>query len=211
MSGFYDKYWGAREGGGHLSDFVIKWPKISKYIPRETGITIVDFGCGQGDLMKEMKKINPLAEYIGLDVSKDALERARASFPGAEFHSIVDGAPLPLQSNSADFVFSSEVIEHVYDTENAFTEIIRILKPGGRALITTPYHGMIKNLALTIFAFDKHFNPFGPHIRFFSKKKLFDAIQKMGGRVLKHGHYGRFFPLPHSIFVIFEKPAHSRA
>ena len=54
---------------------------------------------------------------------------------------------------TADFVFSSEVLEHIYDVENAFSEVARILKPGGRLLLTTPYHGLIKNILITRFFF----------------------------------------------------------
>ena len=172
MSKFYENYWSDKQG--HLSDFKIKWPKLKKFISLEKEIVIVDFGCGNGQVIKEMKLMNP----------------------GAEF---------PLNDNSVDFIFSSEVIEHIYDTENAFSEIARILKPDGKLLITTPYHGLIKNLLITVLNFNKHFNPTSPHIRFFSKKSLFNLLNRFGFEILKYGYYGRFYPIPHSIFVLAEK------
>lgn len=152
-----------------------------------------------------MKEINPQAEYIGLDISETALKSAAAILPECKFYKIEDGGNSPLENNSIDFVFSSEVIEHIYDTKNAFSEIARILKPGGQLLLTTPYHGLIKNLLIALFAFDKHFNPSGPHIRFFSKKSLSSLLQKYGFKVLKYGYYGRFYPASHSIYVLAEK------
>jgi len=200
---FYENYWSDKQG--HLSDFKIKWPKLKKFISLEKEIVIVDFGCGNGQVIKEIKLINPEAEYIGLDVSEKALEKARKILPNHKFYKIEDGAEFPLNDNSVDFIFSSEVIEHIYDTENAFSEIARILKPDGKLLITTPYHGLIKNLLITVLNFNKHFNPTSPHIRFFSKKSLFNLLNRFGFEILKYGYYGRFYPIPHSIFVLAKK------
>jgi len=168
MSKFYENYWGGNVG--YLGDFNLKWPKLKKLIPLEDNITIIDFGCGNGKILEEIKKINPKANLIGLDVSETALEQARKNLPEVELYKINDGEKIPLKSEIADFIFSSEVIEHIYDIENAFSEMARILRPGGKILLTTPYHGLIKNLLITIFAFNKHFNPVGSHIRFFTKK-----------------------------------------
>ena len=204
MSKFYEKYWSDNKNE-YLSDFNLKWPKLKKFISLERGAVIVDFGCGNGRVIQEMKKINPQAEYIGLDVSEMALKSAAAILPDCKFYKIEDGGNLPLENNFVDFVFSSEVIEHIYDTENAFSEISRILKPGGKLLLTTPYHGLSKNLLIVLFAFDKHFNPTGPHIRFFSKKMLFNFLEKYGFKIVKYGYYGRFFPISHSIYVLAKK------
>jgi len=204
MSKFYEKYWSDNKNE-YLSDFNLKWPKLKKFIPLERGVVIVDFGCGNGRVIQEMKKINSQAEYIGLDVSEMALKSAAAILPDCKFYKIEDGGNLPLENNFVDFVFSSEVIEHIYDIENAFLEISRILKPGGKLLLTTPYHGLSKNLLIVLFAFDKHFNPTGPHIRFFSKKMLFNFLEKYGFKIVKYGYYGRFFPISHSIYVLAKK------
>jgi len=96
-------------------------------------------------MLEEMLVHNPKARSIGLDISDMALGRASASLRAVEFHKIIDGGKFPLADSSVDFVLSSEVLEHVYDTENAFAEINRVLKVGGRLLLSTPYHGLIKN------------------------------------------------------------------
>ena len=204
MPKFYENYWSDNKNS-HLGDFNLKWPKLNKFIPLEKGVVIVDFGCGNGKIIQEMKKINPRAEYIGLDVSETALKSAEAILPDCKFYKIEDGGRLPIENNSADFIFSSEVIEHIYDTENAFSEITRTLKPGGKLLLTTPYHGLIKNILIAFFAFNKHFSPSGPHIRFFSKASLFALLQKHGIKVIKYGYYGRFWPISHSVYVLGKK------
>lgn len=203
MPAFYERYWGA--GAKSLSDFELKWPILSKRIPAEGNITILDFGCGTGHIISEIARLNPSAKLIGVDVSRAALDTARKQAPPAEFFPIEDGAAFPLPDASVDFVFSSEVIEHVYDTENAVREIARVLKPGGKLLITTPYHGLLKNLALVLFSFDFHFSPTGAHIRFFTKRSLTNLLNQHGLQPREYGYYGRFYPLSHSIFVVAQK------
>ncbi|MEK7464422.1 MAG: methyltransferase domain-containing protein [Patescibacteria group bacterium] len=205
---FYERYWDRDDKQGQLSDFQLKWPILQKLIPKEKSIAILDFGCGNGFILREMMKINPDARYVGVDVSRVAIAEARQVLPNLDFHEIEDGAPVPLKDSSVDFIFSSEVIEHIYDTENAVREWSRILKPGGKVLLTTPYHGFLKNLLITIFGFDKHFNPTGPHVRFFSKKTLFNLLEKNKLMVEGCGYYGRFYPISHSIFVLAKKLAH---
>jgi|SRR5215510_1215531 len=206
MHSFYERYWEYRaDEQVSEHDFALKWPKLRGYIPREKGVTLVDFGCGNGELLSEMEALNPLASYVGLDVSAAALNTAAARYPHMKFHRIVESGEIPLESGSADFVLSTEVIEHIYDTENAFSEIARILRPGGRLLMTTPYHGLIKNLLTVTLAFDRHFDPLGPHVRFFSKRSLFNCLKRVGLVPVEHGYYGRFYPVPHSIIVLAEK------
>ncbi|MEK7624463.1 MAG: class I SAM-dependent methyltransferase [Patescibacteria group bacterium] len=204
---FYERYWAERND--YLDDFAIKWPKLKPYIPKEKGVVILDFGCGNGRILKTIKSINPEARLIGLDVSETALLEAKKILPEAEFHKITDGGKLSLNNETVDFVFSSEVIEHIYDVENAFSEVSRLIKPGGRLLLTTPYHGLIKNILIALFAFDRHFNPAGPHIRFFTEKSLFSLLKKNGFEIITHGYYGRFYPIFHSIFVLAKKRENS--
>ena len=201
----YERYWKDKQGQP-LADFRVKWPKLAPHIPREPGAVVVDFGCGNGEIIKQMQQINDSARYIGLDVSATALEAAGAALDGVELHRIEDGGRVPLPDGAADFVFSSEVIEHIYDTENAFREMARVLRPGGRLLLTTPYHGLLKNLLILLRGFDRHFDPAGPHIRFFTKRSLFAALRNAGLQATSHGYYGRIYPLSHSIYVVAEKP-----
>lgn len=200
----YERYWEQNQGEA-LTDFPTKWPKLAAYIPKGSRNVIVDFGCGSGALIREMRTVNPNARYIGLDVSSTALSTAARRDPRAEWHKIEDGRSFPVRDGVADFVFSSEVIEHVYDTQNAFAEMARITRAGGRLLLTTPYHGFAKNLALVLRGFENHFDPAGPHIRFFTKRNLFRGLTDAGFQLVKHGYYGRFFPFSHSIYVVAEK------
>lgn len=198
---FYDRYW-ASQHDGKPSDFEHKWPALEPLIPREPGVVILDYGCGNGEILRELRALNAGARFIGVDVSEAALATARAAVSEATYHHVRDGERVPLPAASVDFIFSSEVIEHVYDTDVIFAEFARLLRPGGRILITTPYHGLIKNLLLVSFAFDRHFNPRGAHVRFFSKHSLFSALRAVGLEPEVHGYYGRFYPISMGIYVL---------
>jgi ubiquinone/menaquinone biosynthesis C-methylase UbiE len=206
MSTFWERKWSkVKDSERDFTNLNSKWPTLSRYIPKKEGIIIVDLGCGDGIVSKEILNINPNARYIGLDVSEVALGIASNRLPGVEFYKINSDGKLPLENDLADFVFTSEVIEHVYDTEYAFSEMARILKPGGRLLLTTPYHGFFKNLLIVLLGFDRHFDPTGITIRYFSKKSLFSCLRKVSLKILSYSYFGRFRPFPMSIIVLAEK------
>jgi 2-polyprenyl-3-methyl-5-hydroxy-6-metoxy-1,4-benzoquinol methylase len=201
---FYERYWSGRQTG-RLSDFERKWPILAPLIPTDSSLTILDYGCGNGEILVEMQRLNPAARYFGADVSNTAIEAARVRLPGVTFHAISDGGGLPLENGAVDFIFCSEVIEHVYDTEATFRELARLLRPGGHLLLTTPYHGLAKNLLLVLCAFDRHFDPLGPHIRFFTKGSLFRCLRNAGLEPRDHGYVGRFFPISMAIYVMAQR------
>ena len=201
---FYERYW-ASQKDGKPSDFAHKWPVVQRLIPREPGLTILDYGCGNGEILQELRAINSGARYIGVDVSETALATARAAFPEATFHHVSDGQRVPVAAGSVDFIFCSEVIEHVYDTEVVFSEFARLLRQGGQVLLTTPYHGLIKNLLLVSLVFDRHFNPKGPHVRFFSKNSLFGCLKEVQLQPQTCRYYGRFYPISMGICVLARK------
>ena len=74
-------------------------------------------------------------------------------------------------------------------------EMHRILRPGGRLLVTVPYHGPLKNLLIALFNWDKHYTPSNPHIRFFSKGTLEKLARDAGFHVLRTGSCGIGRPL----------------
>lgn len=203
MSKFYEKYWKDKEV---LEDFHYKWPVIKRLIPQEIKISILDFGCGKGKIIDEIVNINHKADITGVDVSNTALNFAKKKFKKFKFIKIEDGEKLPFNKNSFDFIISSDVLEHVYNTQNVFKELSRVLKPQGRILISVPYNGLIKNTIITLFFFEFIFNPRSPHIRFYTKRTLLHEIKSVGLTPVKFGYFGRFYPLSKGMFCLCEKP-----
>lgn len=79
----------------------------------------------------------------GVDISKPTVLQARDAFPSRSGTSglvaaVGDVRELPFRNDSFDAVYSMGTIEHFDDTEGAVAEIVRVLKPGGRAIVGVP-------------------------------------------------------------------------
>jgi 2-polyprenyl-6-hydroxyphenyl methylase/3-demethylubiquinone-9 3-methyltransferase len=79
------------------------------------------------------------------------------------------------------------------------------LRPGGLFALTTPYHGLVKNVALALHGFDRHFAIEGDHIRFFSDRALTRLAESTGFTVCGIRHFGRFAPVWAGTFVWMER------
>jgi ubiquinone/menaquinone biosynthesis C-methylase UbiE len=103
------------------------------------GGTLVDLGCGPGYLAVGISREYPGLTTIGLDVSRDMVDLARANFqrrPSVNLRLVLGNVEaLPLADGSVDCAVSSLSLHHWSDVPGALREINRVLKPGGRLLI----------------------------------------------------------------------------
>lgn len=98
------------------------------------GKVAVDAGCGIGTYLREIGRRTPQA--FGFDVELERLaDGLRAGVPGMV---AAVGERLPYADNSVDVILSNEVIEHVDDDRLSAREMIRVLRPGGRAVLFAP-------------------------------------------------------------------------
>jgi len=91
-------------------------------------------------------------------------------------------------------ILSCDVIEHLYCPSDLVECAFELLKPGGHLLLTTPFHGYWKNLALALTGrMDSHFDVFhdGGHIKFFSTRTLSILLKRHGFTDLHFSFYGR--------------------
>jgi len=116
----------------------------------------LDAGCGGGFFTHAIQKAG--YEAVGMDISENAIAEAQRIYKDIEFVCNPLDAPWPFEDGGFSVVFSTEVIEHVFGICEMFAEMNRVLKQGGVLILTTPYHGLLKNILIALFGFDRHFN-----------------------------------------------------
>lgn len=104
------------------------------------GSTIVEIGCGTGEDAARLAQAFPKSKVIGLDLSAAMIAEATRRYgelPNLEFmQSSAD--KLPFENDTIDAVRVDRVLIHVPDPEAAIADMLRILKPGGRLVISEP-------------------------------------------------------------------------
>ena len=138
----------------------------------------LDLGCGNGFFSGNLASLG--CEVTGIDLSPEAVDLARNRYPGVSFATHDLTQPLPLEDSTIDLAWCSEVLEHLFSPLGIAWEIRRVLKPGGVFLCTVPYHGLIKNIGIALFAFERHYDPTYPHLRFFTRKSLSGIVEQAG-------------------------------
>jgi len=92
------------------------------------GARILDYGCGAGDMVDEYCAAG--YDAFGCDI--------RLEVQSERLRSIAADGSIPFPDSWFDFVFSDQVMEHVQDHERAFSEILRVMKPGAVSLHIFP-------------------------------------------------------------------------
>jgi SAM-dependent methyltransferase len=107
---------------------------IAEIAPTITG-DVLDFGCGSKPYETLFTNVN---SYIGVDIAvsgHDHKEKGKES----KMDICYDGKTLPFQNNHFDAVVCFEVFEHVFNIDDAISEIKRVLKPNGQLLLSIPF------------------------------------------------------------------------
>lgn len=205
-SDYYERYWADPMAAPPLND---PTTPVRKQMLRDAlaglpqGARVLDAGCGGGDFSEVINSFGYTA--TGTDLSESAIRFARNRFPKLDF--AVGGPETLLPDHAGKFAaaWSSEVIEHVYDVYGFLCAVHECLAPGGILVLTTPYHGLIKNIVIDLFNYAKHYDPFAGHIRFFDKRSLDRVLRHCGFTPIKWMGYGRPWPLYKSFFVVASK------
>ncbi len=141
---------------------------------------VIDVGCGEGYGCAMLGAV--AGRVLGIDISPEVVAHARERY-GRETVSfeVMDVNRLQVPDASFDLAVSFQVVEHLVDESGYFSELARVLKPGGVAFLTTPNRLTISPGS------DKPINPF--HLREYTPEEFagalaghFDAVEITGMR-----------------------------
>lgn len=170
---------------------------IQAAVPDLERARVLDDGCGIGTYVRHLGSV--AASVYGLDYE---LERVLEASKRLERPLVLcaAGEHLPFASATFDLVLSNEVIEHVRDDGMAVAEMVRVLRPGGRAVIFCPnrwypveQHGVywrgryrFGNIPLVNYLPDLLRDRLAPHVRAYTKRGLLRLLDGLPARVVSH-------------------------
>ena len=189
---YYEQYWsdaGYKPLRGGPSDSLRHM--FERYV--QASDDCLDLGCGDGGTSGTYVATHSNS-YLGADVSEAAIKLAKAR--GFEAVRIDDASALPFRDGSFDVVVCCEVLEHLFEPQLAATEAFRVLRTGGRLIVTVPNAAHWRDRVDALFGV---WQPGGddcarsepwrsPHIRFFQPTTLkrmlghagFDHVEVIG-------------------------------
>jgi 2-polyprenyl-3-methyl-5-hydroxy-6-metoxy-1,4-benzoquinol methylase len=175
-------------------------------------VRVLDVGCGNGFVAGEFLRRG--FRVVGIDLSRQGIEIARQTHPQGRFEVLAAGENLleQLDESPFDIVLSTEVIEHLYSPWDYARGCFEALKPGGRFICSTPYHGYLKNFALSALnKWDTHANPLwdGGHIKFLSRRTFTRLLTETGFVNIQFRGAGRIPWLWMSMIMAGDKPLRS--
>jgi len=154
---------------------------------------ILDLGCGNGSLCREL--VDAGFQVSGVEPSRDGIAAARRLVPQSTFYEMsVYDVPGCMPECRFDAVVSTEVIEHLFRPRALPLFAGAKLRAGGILMVSTPYHGFLKNLAISLMnGWDSHHTPLwdGGHIKFWSRNSLTQLLHSCGFEVLGFHGVGR--------------------
>jgi len=172
---------------------------------------VVDLGCGNGYVTAAIAGLG--YEVVGVDISESGLAIARTRYPRIRFElaSVYDPDLVARVRGPVHAVVALEVVEHLYHPRRLFEASCRLLPDGGTLIVSTPFHGYLKNLAIALVGgWDRHFEVEldGGHVKFFSKATLSRIAAEAGFRRVLFLGAGRIPWLWKSMVVSFEMRSH---
>jgi len=167
---------------------------------------IFEIGCGNGRTANYLSSRG--YAVTGVDTSESGIAIAQAFYPHLQL--AVGNGYDDLASIYGQFpcVLSKEVIEHCCYPRMLLRTLSGLLQEGGIGIVTTPYHGYWKNLALAVTGkMDAHFTVLweGGHVKFFSMATMRALLEEFGFRNIRFIRAGRIPVFAKSMIVVFEK------
>jgi 2-polyprenyl-3-methyl-5-hydroxy-6-metoxy-1,4-benzoquinol methylase len=172
--------WRSAERAPHHSYLL---PAITALMPGGDYLSVLDAGCGNGFIAAQIARLGH--QVTAIDSAADGIELARAAHRGVNYEiaSVYEHLARLMPHEGWDLILSCEVIEHLHRPLAFLRNMNRHLREGGSLILTTPYHGYLKNLAISLVdGWDWHHTALveGGHIKFFSQRTLSAALTATG-------------------------------
>ena len=200
----YKDYNYSTDNWNHIHSYVLA--PLLKVLEQKKERAILDLGCGNGWLVNHLLELGYNA--YGTDASASGIELAQKKNKDRFFVQDLSKDELPQQLQNIRFntIISTEVIEHLYQPKEYLDFCKKILcqNGGGELILTTPYHGYLKNVVLALTGkMDKHFTVLwdGGHIKFWSRKTLTGLLADKGFKHIQFTGCGRLPYLWKSMMV----------
>jgi SAM-dependent methyltransferase len=201
-----DEYLWTEDSASSAGEWLSAVDRSLKSLPAHS--MVIDLGCGNGLLLSRFRARG--WHLVGIDSSQSGVQIARKKYPDIRFESADATDDLSFVGyGSFDAVISTDVIEHIFLPRKYVANCFKVLKPGGTLVITTPYHGYAKNLAIALTnRWDSHLQPlqdFG-HIKFWSVDSLSALLFDAGFQRISWQGLGRVSHLWKDMLFTAHKP-----
>ena len=141
----YRREWesGEVQGGDYSRNYTVIHEAIVRLVP--DGSRVLDVGCGPGLLCRRIKQERSAARVLGVDFSPYVIARnqERDRVLGVEYCCQDIRTGLPNLTGPFDVVTMCEILEHLEEPEAVVAAAMRLLKPGGRFILTCPHDDAI--------------------------------------------------------------------
>jgi 2-polyprenyl-6-hydroxyphenyl methylase/3-demethylubiquinone-9 3-methyltransferase len=168
---------------------------------------VFELGCGNGSVANVLAQQG--WDVTGVDPSTEGIAQANAQYPHLKLYKGSAYDDLAGCYGQFPVVTSLEVVEHVYAPRKYAATLFSLLESEGTAILSTPYHGYWKNLALALTGkMEGHFHSLWDHghIKFWSMKTLSELLREAGFVDIRFERVGRMPPLAKSMIAIARKP-----
>lgn len=168
---------------------------------------LFEIGCGNGSMANELSLQG--WDVVGVDPSEEGISQARVAYPRLRLKTGSAYDDLAQAYGQFPVVLSLEVVEHVYAPRHYARTVFDLLCRGGAAIISTPYHGYWKNLALALSGrMDGHFTALWDHghIKFWSVRTLGQLLMEAGFVDVRFERAGRIPALAKSMIAVARRP-----
>ena len=195
---------------GHDRYFSQSRPEMLQFVPASTR-RLLDIGCSEGRFGEAVKRAYPECETWGVEADAKAAAEAKTRNDHV-LHGLigeVEGVP----EGYFDVVSMNDVLEHIPYSEPVLEIVRRLLRPGGRLVLSLPNVRYYLNVRDLVFRQDWEYQDYGildrTHLRFFTQKSAERLLSENGFRVVQQAglnppnlklHYRALFALSPGLF-----------